>query len=227
MHKSKGIKVTCTHHISDPIVRLIRKFRYNSSETKLDCHERSITIIPNDSQLESILLVPIRELPLNYTCTRGLFPDQQPHYYRQSLLKIFKCANDTKTIPFESVNDGYCDCLDGSDEPGTDACMKGRFYCPFHQNPKGISSGFVNDGICDCCDGSDEWKTEVKCTKRCIDEKREIELQKRREREEKALETSRTSYFVVILLVMLHLIVCSGVIACLLCNSQSEKKKII
>ncbi|XP_041778275.1 uncharacterized protein LOC121596939 [Anopheles merus] len=82
-------------------------------------------------------------------------------------VKNFRCFTSLREIPWEWVNDDYCDCPDdGSDEPSTSACSRGRFYCKFqrrHNTGRGkdmfISSGRVNDGICDCCDGSDEWLT--------------------------------------------------------------------
>ncbi|KAL3130419.1 hypothetical protein ABBQ38_008242 [Trebouxia sp. C0009 RCD-2024] len=60
-------------------------------------------------------------------------------------------------MPVSRINDDYCDCFDGSDEPGTSACSNGRFYCRNrgHQ-PRLVNSSFVDDGICDCCDGTDE-----------------------------------------------------------------------
>lgn len=77
----------------------------------------------------------------------------------------FTCFKSKLEIDFSMVNDDFCDCPeDGSDEPGTDACNEGHFYCkyqPRHLSGKEnvIPSGRVNDGVCDCCDGSDEWNT--------------------------------------------------------------------
>jgi protein kinase C substrate 80K-H len=65
----------------------------------------------------------------------------------------FQCLDENKTlVPFRAVNDDFCDCPDGSDEPGTSACsyMKGRkFWC---KNERHISawiwSSRVGDGLC-------------------------------------------------------------------------------
>ncbi|XP_037277854.1 uncharacterized protein LOC119170718 [Rhipicephalus microplus] len=87
---------------------------------------------------------------------RGVSPDEVKHYAPG---KTFKCLHSSGVISYDQVNDDYCDCKDGSDEPGTSACLNGRFYCKRHSahSPKYVLSMRVNDGICDCCDGSDEW----------------------------------------------------------------------
>jgi len=86
-----------------------------------------------------------------------------------------RCDRLTKKIPSHRINDNYCDCQDGLDEPSTSACSHSQavFWC--HNN--GISSlsiptSKVNDGICDCCDGSDEYLDHTTvCKDTCNDER--------------------------------------------------------
>jgi protein kinase C substrate 80K-H len=76
-------------------------------------------------------------------------------------------------ISFNQVNDNYCDCAkNGADEPGTNACEKGLFFCENKGKANGakfIKKSFVNDNVCDCCDGSDElYNKRVTCENTCV-----------------------------------------------------------
>ncbi|KAK3696176.1 hypothetical protein LTR37_018078 [Vermiconidia calcicola] len=120
---------------------------------------------------------------------RGVGPEFAKHYKDA---KTFACiSNPSIKLPFARVNDDYCDCPDGSDEPGTSACAHLSSYSPqtpgaanatqalpgFYCKNKGHVPSYVpftnvNDGVCDyesCCDGSEEWDGVggVKCEDRC------------------------------------------------------------
>lgn len=88
--------------------------------------------------------------------------EYQVNLYEPNEKRQFVCFVSMEEIEFSKLNDDYCDCQDGTDEPGTNACSNGQFFCTLQVDAKGfikiLPSSKVNDGICDCCDGSDEWK---------------------------------------------------------------------
>jgi len=61
------------------------------------------------------------------------------------------CDGGKKILKLHYINDDYCDCDDGSDEPGTAACA-GRnavFYCKNAGHiAVSIPTGWVDDGHC-------------------------------------------------------------------------------
>ncbi|KAJ0258366.1 hypothetical protein HA466_0071680 [Hirschfeldia incana] len=82
---------------------------------------------------------------------------------------VIRCKDGSKSFSRDRLNDNFCDCLDGTDEPGTSACPNGRFYCRnIGSSPKFVYSSRVNDRICDCCDGSDEYEGSISCPNTCI-----------------------------------------------------------
>ena len=63
--------------------------------------------------LAPLLLLPAACLALQI---RGLDPSLQSYYLSGG--NSFTCLDGLKTITHQHINDQFCDCFDGSDEPG-------------------------------------------------------------------------------------------------------------
>ncbi|KAK7362466.1 hypothetical protein VNO77_04580 [Canavalia gladiata] len=95
----------------------------------------------------------------------GIAPEDDK-YYKSS--DVIRCKDGSGKFNKAQLNDDFCDCPDGTDEPGTSACPGGRFFCRnVGHVPVYLFSSRVNDGICDCCDGTDEYDGQVQCPSTC------------------------------------------------------------
>ncbi|KAK6919837.1 Glucosidase II beta subunit, N-terminal [Dillenia turbinata] len=67
-------------------------------------------------------------------------------FYKASSSGFIKCKDGSGQFTRAQLNDDFCDCLDGTDEPGTSACPGGKFYCRnAGHTPLYLFSSRVND----------------------------------------------------------------------------------
>ena len=109
-----------------------------------DKQNRTSTNIP-DSSVWSNFQLQLCSYMLSFRCVTD------KRFYRER--RSFLCIDGSRVIPFEQVNDDYCDCEDGSDEPGhhthtnththTHSCTLSHCQCSSH------SYAFCSDGVSD------------------------------------------------------------------------------
>lgn len=137
------------------------------------------------------MAVAAAELPF-----RGLNPNIDTSVYAAAIeAGTFTCLSGGAPIPASRINDDYCDCADGSDEPGTSACNLATFYCENKgYNSMTLFASRINDGVCDCCDGSDEFVGETTaCPNTCKEDGAEYRkhLRERYEALKKGVEAKK------------------------------------
>ncbi|KAG1193609.1 hypothetical protein G6F70_009036 [Rhizopus microsporus] len=138
----------------DVEVRTTRRRSRKQREEQDSSETSSVSAADLLKSLESLPCIVAAIAIVKASSIKGIAPENQS-LYRPSSDGTWKCLDGSKVILYSAINDDYCDCLDGSDEPG--------------HIPGYIKSYSVNDGVCDeaCCDGSDESTGLADCPNRC------------------------------------------------------------
>lgn len=116
--------------------------------------------------LRELLFLSIATICLS-SSIRGVSPDRQDLYKPDSDGNWHCLLEPSIKLLFDQINDDFCDCPDGLDEPGTNACPYNpeapKYFCANKGfKPGHLESFKLNDGVCDydvCCDGSDEYRS--------------------------------------------------------------------
>ncbi|XP_076882917.1 glucosidase 2 subunit beta-like [Bidens hawaiensis] len=117
----------------------------------------------------TFIVILISSISISSNDLLGVAPEDEKYYKGLwTSSGTVKCRDGSRAFTKAQLNDDFCDCFDGTDEPGTSACPTGKFYCR-NAGHKALTifSSRINDGICDCCDGSDEYDGKTRCNNTC------------------------------------------------------------
>ena len=108
------------------VIQILIIFSWNWGDAENQSHQHHTLVIngPDDGAQ----LLPINKLVWSDGRILGLDPRLQS-LYKSDAQGFFTCLDKSELIPFRMVNDDYCDCKDGSDEPSTSACPEAKFHC--------------------------------------------------------------------------------------------------
>ena len=108
------------------VIQILIIFSWNWGDAEHQSHQQHTLVIngPDDGAQ----LLPINKLVWSDGRILGLDPRLQS-LYKSDAQGFFTCLDKSELIPFRMVNDDYCDCKDGSDEPSTSACPEAKFHC--------------------------------------------------------------------------------------------------